>query len=420
MSSQGCSVDTALPISFVRRAQERLSTNGDSEDLLFPRTPATDTSLFFDLEGSSPHTRHLAHFEQMFAQQQQQAPQDKGPETLKTNPYSQSPLKENRFLPPQAAQLTSILGLYSGERKINGDQNSFNTALDLLSTLRLSNKARSSPTPNKKPAYDKEKSEIGDDFILLYDDGEKEEEEEEEENVKGPMRRSSSLKSARTNQGGKKIVRFADVLGLDLADVHTFLDEVPRIPKSAFKDLKGVEINSPVGSPATDSFLGRSAASAPRNDKTVVPLFLQPGSQHYFTERLSRNKVCLENAYFTNTFTLSIRGTVRVVNLDFHKAVLIRYSVDKWKTFKDAQTTYVQNSCDGFSDKFVFTINADCLSVGQRLEFAVKYDVLGEEHWDNNENANYAFQCVPEGPPRPVTSAYIPSSIALETWGSFY
>ena len=39
------------------------------------------------------------------------------------------------------------------------------------------------------------------------------------------------------------IFRFADVFGLDLADVKTFLDEVPRVPRSAFRDLKDAELS---------------------------------------------------------------------------------------------------------------------------------------------------------------------------------
>ena len=37
--------------------------------------------------------------------------------------------------------------------------------------------------------------------------------------------------------------RFADVFGLDLADVKTFLDEIPKVPKSAFQDLKDAELS---------------------------------------------------------------------------------------------------------------------------------------------------------------------------------
>lgn len=254
-------------------------------------------------------------------------------------------------------------------------------------------------TSEKEEAEEPRSPEVTEDeFILLYP---------EEEN-KEKIRRSSSLKSARTS-GQKKIVRFADVLGLDLADVHTFLDEVPRIPKSAFKDLKNIDF-SPVGSPKESR----------QEQRTLIPLFLQPGSQAAFPERLARNKVCLENAYVASTLGLFIRGTIRVVNLDFTKHVAVRYSSDKWKSFTEIQATYVDSPHDGFSDRFGFTIPIYSMDVGSRLEFAVKYTVLGEEIWDNNSGANYTFQCVPEGPPRPVTSAYVPSSIALETWGSFY
>lgn len=39
------------------------------------------------------------------------------------------------------------------------------------------------------------------------------------------------------------LFRFADVFGLEIADIKTFLDEVPNIPKSAFKDLKDAELS---------------------------------------------------------------------------------------------------------------------------------------------------------------------------------
>jgi hypothetical protein len=56
------------------------------------------------------------------------------------------------------------------------------------------------------------------------------------------IQRSSSLKTGKTppgTPGRKKIVRFADVLGLDLADVRTFLDEIPNVPTSAFRLVVG-------------------------------------------------------------------------------------------------------------------------------------------------------------------------------------
>ena len=46
--------------------------------------------------------------------------------------------------------------------------------------------------------------------------------------------------------------RFADVLGLDLDEVKTFLDEIPKVPKSAYNDLKDAEL-SDLESSASDS-----------------------------------------------------------------------------------------------------------------------------------------------------------------------
>lgn len=96
-------------------------------------------------------------------------------------------------------------------------------------------------------------------------------------------KRSSSLKSSRTNgntngAGEKKIVRFADVLGLDLADVHTFLDEIPRIPKSAFKDLKNVDLTT-----------SSTPFSSTRNDyRNLVPLFSQPAAQGFVNDKIRK------------------------------------------------------------------------------------------------------------------------------------
>lgn len=92
----------------------------------------------------------------------------------------------------------------------------------------------------------------------------------------------------------------------------------------------------------------------------------------WFTERLARNKVCLENAFVTSTGCLNLRGTVRVVNINFEKQVIVRYTSDKWNTISEALCTYVDGSSDGYSDRFGFTIPASNIQIGQRIEFALK------------------------------------------------
>ncbi|KAG7202458.1 hypothetical protein KM043_018757 [Ampulex compressa] len=248
-----------------------------------------------------------------------------------------------------------------------------------------------------------------------------EEEEEEEEEAERPqrIRRCSSLKTGKTppgTPGRKKIVRFADVLGLDLADVRTFLDEIPKVPNSAYSDLIYDDIfqkdTSPVnttsncwGTRYLETRRSSGATIVPRKlDRTLVPLFQQPGGLPTFLDLVRERRVCLENVLVEDPVSLCIRGTVRVINLDFHKSVHIRYTLNSWRNFSDLQATYVNNSCDGFSDKFSFVLYCHTLPVGQRLEFAVRFHCKGTQYWDNNNGANYCFQCLP------VTSTvgYIP------------
>lgn len=260
-------------------------------------------------------------------------------------------------------------------------------------------------------------------FVLLYDEGGRESAGNDAEDVvparsERKLRRASSLKSPKSppSPGEKKIVRFADALGLDLADIRTFLDEVPKVPKSAFNDLEGVEIApSPVGS-FTDPF-----SMPARNDKSVIPLFQQPFASRNFMEKLRSNSVCLESASVTDPNLFMITGVVRVVNLGFHKEVIVRYSDDSWLTHNDVQARYLPNSCDGFSDKFSFILFANGLEIGKRLELALRYKVNENEFWDNNDNANYTFQCVPIGMPRPAET-YEPSPLAFGSSfsGSFF
>ncbi|XP_053687156.1 glycogen-binding subunit 76A [Sabethes cyaneus] len=225
--------------------------------------------------------------------------------------------------------------------------------------------------------------------------------DEDEDFVRSPrVRRCSSLKSGKTppgTPGRKKIVRFADVLGLDLADVKTFVDEVPKVPKQAYEDL---EINLEP-QPLQQISLG------PRADRVLMPMFQQPGALPCFMDMVREKQVNLENAAVTDPITLTITGTVRVRNLDFHKSVYVRYSIDNWRSFSDLQASYVENSCDGFSDKFCFTIYGHSVQIGQRIELAVRFHCRGQQFWDNNYDTNYVFQCLPISQPNHVGHAAV-------------
>uniref|UniRef100_A0A182R725 CBM21 domain-containing protein n=1 Tax=Anopheles funestus TaxID=62324 RepID=A0A182R725_ANOFN len=224
--------------------------------------------------------------------------------------------------------------------------------------------------------------------------------EDEEETKPQRIRRCSSLKTGKTppgTPGRKKIVRFADVLGLDLTDVRTFMDEVPKVPQSAFEDLTIV--------PVVEQPMPEIISLGPKADRVLVPLFQQPGALPCFLDRVREKQVNLENAAVTDPITLTITGTVRVRNLDFHKSVYVRYTLDNWRSYADLQAVYAENSCDGFSDKFSFTLHGNSVQVGQRIEMAVRFHCRGDQYWDNNYDMNYVFQCLPITQPTPMISA---------------
>lgn len=215
------------------------------------------------------------------------------------------------------------------------------------------------------------------------------------------LRRCSSLKSGKTppgTPGRKKFVRFADVLGLDLADVKTFMDEIPTVPRCAY-DYLTLSASDDAVEMAAQGVASQVPLYTPNYmmEKMLTPLFQQPGGQPEFLERVRAQNVCLENAAITDPICLTISGTVRVRNLDFHKSVHLRYTLDDWASFADFQATYVEQSCDGFSDKFVFTIFGNSLRIGQRLEMAVRFSCKGEQFWDSNFGVNYCFQCMAAG-----------------------
>lgn len=224
------------------------------------------------------------------------------------------------------------------------------------------------------------------------------------------VRRCSSLKTGKTppgTPGRKKYVRFADVLGLDLADVKTFMDEIPVVPRSAYEDLLVTpdDDSDDVGINETDS----SPFGGPSVQKILVPLFLQPGGVPGFLDLVREQSVCLENVMVTDPICLTISGTVRVRNLDFNKSVHVRYTLDSWQTYSDFQAMYIPNSCDGFSDKFSFTIFGNSLQIGQRIEMAVRFSCKGDHFWDSNSGANYCFQCMPANSMLPPIASVVPN-----------
>ncbi|XP_022239178.1 glycogen-binding subunit 76A-like [Limulus polyphemus] len=226
---------------------------------------------------------------------------------------------------------------------------------------------------------------------------------EEDEGSGKKLVRSTSLKSGKTPPGTpsrKKIVRFADALGLDLEAVRHIgsEDDEPNIPASAFKDLK-VTPHEPNRS--STSLFSRFSISGPfasslgvhapsHSTLTLIPLFLQPVTQNSFLDRVRNKNICLENIIVSD---LNVQCHVRVHNISFEKLVLARYTTNEWLSYEDVLANYVHGSCDGFSDKFSLNFFVPHMSDGQRLIFAIRLVANGQEFWDNNDGKNYVLRC---------------------------
>merc|ERR1719234_2306501 len=142
-----------------------------------------------------------------------------------------------------------------------------------------------------------------------------------------------------------------------------------------------------------------------------------------FNSRISHQRICLESAFMEGHS--AIAGTLRVVNLSFHKTVIVRWTINDWASTAESTASYVKGSSREGTDQFRFKLELQSagggLATGARVQFCLKYICEGE-HWDSNSGANYVFQALPTSNPSigPAqhTSSSAPLVIGGRGWGS--
>lgn len=122
---------------------------------------------------------------------------------------------------------------------------------------------------------------------------------------------------------------------------------------------------------------------APAGGGRRVFRFSQPGSEPGFYDRVNRDCVVLESV---RDEPRMIRGVVRVLNITFHKEVMVRWSHDRWRSYHDTSAVFSAN--DGHTDRFTFELPAN----GEDIEFALRYKCDGKEYWDSNRGKNYSVE----------------------------
>ncbi|CAF3354621.1 unnamed protein product [Rotaria socialis] len=203
------------------------------------------------------------------------------------------------------------------------------------------------------------------------------------------LKKSHSAKLTRANENEscpKKAVRFADDFGLDLSQIKVIkTDELPYVPRAAFKDLHVTDESNSSGTRHQEP------------SKLITYMDQQFSNPIYaadFNDRVSRQKIILEQA---NAIDNRIYGTIKLVSFSLQKRVKVRLTTDNWISFQDHEATYITNSYDGTYDRFSFTIEVDRYRIcaGNNIQFSICYtSFAGPELWDNNYDQNYRFDCL--------------------------
>ncbi|GFT23837.1 glycogen-binding subunit 76A [Nephila pilipes] len=179
---------------------------------------------------------------------------------------------------------------------------------------------------------------------------------------------------------GKKVVRFADALGLELESIRFLVQ----------KDLPKIV-------PSCSNLNAENENQKKKNSNKkiqLVPAFLPPSLSMSFMGHLKKLKVSLHSV---STAENTVYGIISVVNITFHKKVFVRYTANGWASHHDELATYLDGSSVDDTDKFSFTLfcnPSDLCTRGHSLFFAVCYETADKvQYWDNNDGKNYCIKC---------------------------
>uniref|UniRef100_A0A8C3SKJ7 CBM21 domain-containing protein n=1 Tax=Chelydra serpentina TaxID=8475 RepID=A0A8C3SKJ7_CHESE len=198
---------------------------------------------------------------------------------------------------------------------------------------------------------------------------------------------------------GARRVLFADALGLPLTSLRRYQPWPPPSPESP------PEVLPPAGQLPPAPYL--------------LPGFVLPAPGQGEPERLARLRramVELEEVLAPGPAEpWLLRGTVRVLNVAYRKAVHVRASRDRWRSYRDHPARYVPGGSPdgGLSDRFAFSLpfgpgqqqEEEEEGAEARLDFVIRYQTDAGVYWANNQGKNYSVVmkglAPPQGSPKP-------------------
>lgn len=129
--------------------------------------------------------------------------------------------------------------------------------------------------------------------------------------------------------------------------------------------------------------------------------------------------VRLERVWLSNDHKFLI-GSIVVANLAFSKSVVCRFTLDYWKTTSEVNAEYVceitPRIAEHGHDRFHFSIKLSDLAnlETKTLYFAMRYNVNGQEFWDNNCGTNFQVdfrkKMLPQNGKRTIGAANRPAN----------
>ncbi|KAF0028610.1 protein phosphatase 1 regulatory subunit 3G [Scophthalmus maximus] len=200
------------------------------------------------------------------------------------------------------------------------------------------------------------------------------------------------LLDAVTGSSGRKRVKFADSMGLNLASVKHFSSlEEPQIPSKVLSRYRSFPSTQQQQELLNDLCHSFTSSLAPDR---LVALFPQPRDTE---RRVQRLRVCLEKVTVTQ---FDVRGQIRVWTHCADKEVGVRYSFNNWMSCVDAQALAVVAADEPglVGERFSFTVyTPPFMEPGSAVHFALYLRSEAGEFWDNNAGQNYtlSYCCAP-------------------------
>ncbi|KAF7187141.1 Protein phosphatase 1 regulatory subunit 3A [Pseudocercospora fuligena] len=138
-----------------------------------------------------------------------------------------------------------------------------------------------------------------------------------------------------------------------------------------------------------------SESEFPFNEESGKPAELQIKLSNFPEDTFERRtKPIRVERIFLSSDKTTLVGVCAVQNIAFHKQVVARFTLDYWKTTSEVVAEFNNDPrsppTDG-CDRFNFHIKlSDQANIDNKtLLLCVRYNVGGQEFWDNNNNTNY-------------------------------